>query len=520
MAQTQFYQDRSAGIIVGGTRMDYISEFFISGYGYFVGYAALFMAVLIAVTGFHYLHTRKGADQIHSLPVKRSHFFFVIYTNGLLIWFLPLLLSSIVVLVLGFSVIGSASAIALAVVKGLLSAAFMFLVVYHFALVCMMISGNLLNTFFAMGVLGVGIAAAYFLVYLLFGEYLYSFYAFSFSSDMIMWLSPIVSAIYILMMPEADGYQFGILLSSALFMVFHLYLAWKWYVKRKSELAGAGIENRWMQRLLRSLVTFLAGLAGALFFRLLLFQGDTKITGLTIFGCLLGAVLSYGIANMIFAMSFRAFLQHKAQMVVCCGATLVVFLCIAGGWFGYNSWLPDEEDIQSATFYVDSYHDNSFRYYQDASGMVVRGPSNMILQNGDPTYQPIRKTDAFDSQSGNMHYTDVSSIHLAMESLIQKALPSRYYSADNSFPFLGEIQTDSMVDVNVKITLKSGIDIFRTFVIEGMDYENLWPIVDSPEYRYHFFRQSENQLGTPSISSITDLEGNTYHIESRAYIQA
>jgi ABC-2 type transport system permease protein len=526
VVQSQFYAHISSyDAIMGDNRQSYFIEYFRTVHLAFVGFVAICMAVLSGVSGFHYLHSRRESDMYHSLPVKRSRFFWVIYGNGLVIWLIPLLVSTLLVTVLALSFVGSLSAaLILAAGRGILIALLLFLIVYHFSLVCVMFSGNVLNTFFSLIVFGIGIAACYGLLELLFARYLYSFIAFSFSSDIIVWASPLVSAISLLVIFTSEVAEespmWGLYLGSALLMAANLVLAHRLYVKRESELAGGGIENKWVQRLLRVLTTVVAGFSGGLFFNMILNGYNFDVMGFTIFGCILGAVLSFGVADMIFAMSFRAFFRHKVQMAVCSAGTLAVYLCIAGGWFGYNYWVPDKDNIAGATFYFSNYSDRSYILYMDSNGNLVRNPSDTVVTDGKPLYQPARDAAVSNFNYGNMNFKDAAVIRQAIATLSELALPnSMLYISSYAYSIPPEMENYPF-QIKAKITLDSGIDVYRSYRLREMDYDTLWQIVDSPEYRNHFFRLSEGQLLAPKIIEVTDLAGVTYLLENQADIKA
>ena len=61
-----------------------------------VGVYAILAAVLLAVSSFRYLHSKKETDFYHSLPIRRRTYLYIIMTNDLLvIAFYILLLSAI-----------------------------------------------------------------------------------------------------------------------------------------------------------------------------------------------------------------------------------------------------------------------------------------------------------------------------------------------------------------------------------------------------------------------------------------
>lgn len=69
-----------------------------------------------------------------------------------------------------------------------------FLLVYHFAILCVMLCGNLLNTFSLLALLGTLSGTLYGLIYLCSEQFLRNFSRLSFSFTKIAWLSPLVQA--------------------------------------------------------------------------------------------------------------------------------------------------------------------------------------------------------------------------------------------------------------------------------------------------------------------------------------
>ena len=59
------------------------------------------IAVLCALTGFGYIHSKDKTDFFHSLPVKRGQWFVVNYLSGLIIFLLPYVICSALTIAVG-----------------------------------------------------------------------------------------------------------------------------------------------------------------------------------------------------------------------------------------------------------------------------------------------------------------------------------------------------------------------------------------------------------------------------------
>jgi hypothetical protein len=505
---------------------DRISDFFVENVIYFfqnefhgcAGILALAMGFLCAVSGFRFLHSRKESDLIHSLPVSRKHFFWVIYVDGMLIWAVPYVVSSLLITVISMVFL---KAVPLGVLQGLctgfLSSLLLFCIIYHFCMACMMLSGNMLNALTSIIVFGTGIAFCYGLLDELFTMYVYRFVSFSLHGQWVFWLSPLVSGVFLLVSMSSDSVNmmpfWQLILGSILLMFINLGLAWRWYITRPSELAERGIENKWIQLLIRFMVTFLASIASGAIFHTLLWGTNVNALGFSLFGCFVGALLGFGVSNMIFRMSFRGFLQHKVQMALCTAGVLVLYICIANGWFGYGDWVPSEEHIKSATIAFSNYTDNSYRFYVNDQQELTYGVNQLVMKDGKPSYAPM--SNYFDNylSYGNMNLEDAQVIHQTMMALSQKALSmDRIYVEDRVYETVG---SQSPYQVNVMVTLDNGISMYRSYNLSKMYFDSFWSVINDPSYRYHMYRLSENQLVLPDVMQITDLQGVTYPLESQ-----
>ena len=107
------------------------------------------VSVICAIQGFSYLYSRKKVDLYHSVPVKKSRRFAVIFTNGILICFVPYLVNLLLAMVIAWFSGGMDGHI---FSKALIAAVLhllLYLGIYGFAILAVMLTGNLVITVFA-----------------------------------------------------------------------------------------------------------------------------------------------------------------------------------------------------------------------------------------------------------------------------------------------------------------------------------------------------------------------------------
>ncbi len=126
-------------------------------------------AAIVALFGFRYLYHKQMVDLYHSAPVSRGKLFLAFWLNGLLIWFVPALVNSLIVFVIiaiymkGIFLGSIFAYTLLAMVRLTLC----FLIIYHVCLLGVMLSGNLFNAIissFTLGLLSFVITGTYMLL--------------------------------------------------------------------------------------------------------------------------------------------------------------------------------------------------------------------------------------------------------------------------------------------------------------------------------------------------------------------
>ncbi len=422
-------------------------DFWRTTANYLGGMFVIAGALVAALAGFRFIFHKNQVDTWHSLPIKRGTLFWVCYVNGCLVWLLPMLTGTVLAAALsGGMVLGAAGGSmrylyevvkAAAVTFGVWTV--VFLLVYHLVLVAMMFSGNVLNTMVSMLVMGFGSISLYTLIVLTCEYYLDTWYYFGDRGIMgAVYGSPFFSAVLLMMEwgEEAEGCSIWI---NLLIVAALAACAWALYRRRPSELAEQGIRNGILTAVLRVGTTLGAGVSGWMFFCAL--TGDEILW--SIFGAVLAAVLVHGVLDVVFRMEFRAFFAHRLQMAGTVAAALLLCLAIRGDWLGYDSYLPEKEQIEEI---------------------------------GVQTYALTNRTaweEVFSLNS--MEYRDVDTIY----AFLQKMAEAPVYG--------GERKTDIMV----RLSFKNGRTIYRRYFVGKEDREQLMPLISSGEYMKYAYCLSE-----------------------------
>lgn len=468
-------------------------RFFIREAAATQGIILFFGAMIVGIFGFRYLYSRRMTDLYHSIPVKRSRMFFLTWLTGLLIWLIPMLFFMGITLLLmlvwlaQYGLIGKFGLVILAAVKMIPVFFICFLIVYHFCLVCAMLSGNAFNAVCSSLILGIGASAVYGIILLLSSTCFNTYRSLNLSLEQIAWASPLVSPVIMLVDITGSintsfysGEAYSILAHPAFFrtgcillLLLCLAAAYLLYQKRPSELAEHGIDNRFMQSFLRFLTTFLTAQLGALLFMVITGQ---EAVGWYLFGILLFGTLFYCVTNIILHMNFKSFLAHKLQL----GAVLVfsgVFLLIfTMDLTGYDTRLPAKNRIEKGALSIGEYQDPSCRY--------------LAAEDGSLDYY---------ADAVSWDYRDMESLYPLLEALAS--------SAPNS----------GICTIDVDLTLKGGSTFSRHYYLKEEDLELLRPILESREYLAAYYPASCGLFPMPTIlgisSSLNNIEATTKNQE-------
>ncbi len=442
--------------------IEFLSEYLLAVGGFIAITAGLVMGLL----GFRYVFHKNKVDTYHSLPIKRSMLYGVCYVDGILIWLLPFLLCILLTLFLAGGYVGRLSGMGIMIKicglagRNILVLLTIFLMVYHLVLIAVMMSGNVLNTFVNLLLLGFGVCSVYGIWIIFMRYYLCTFYNRALLGDVMIYSSPFLSACSLIVRAADTGgtgefwaVLFCYFLTSALLGM----CGWILYRKRASELAEQGIRNKAVTAVLRMIPSAAAGMGGWMIF-IMLTDNMGGLTGALwkSFGAVLVSVFVFGVLNVVFHMEFGAFFAHKIQMAQTVVITLLLCFAFSGDWFGYDIYLPPKEEIAHVAVY-DQQFSNRQASYMNASEQALE---RMKFQDEEAIY-------AFLERAANMKAWIVENREDA-----------------------GSINYEK---VDTKVTLKNGGSYYRSYFVPA-DKELLWPLFTSREYLECSYLISEESM--------------------------
>lgn len=286
----------------------------------------------------------------------------------------------------------------------------------------------------------------------------------------------------------ADAYSAGhaakYLVALVILIVVLAVLSWIAYEKRPSEAAGRSMVYRWVAVLVKFMVVIPTGLAvGWIFYPQA--DGGTKLIW-WVFGLILGTVLSHGMIEIIYHMSFQKFFAKKMQLVL---AGVLVFGCAMiyqKDLLHFDSYLPKQQELASVSL------SNGFDmdYYSH------------IERSADGNFYAL--TD-------NYNWYDPSNALTGAEGIGDET----YKALENIVKDSPNVDTEQKRSafISVKYTLKSGRVVCRGYWADVQNLKSLmkglYAEEDLKEKKYEFLDLDEKYL---TRIGMTDASGMGYDI--------
>lgn len=449
----------------------------------FSGGATVFLltvgGVLCAAEGFSWIYSRKKVDMYLSQPITAGRRFLITYLNGILLYFIPYIISVLITLLVISGAGAFSGALFLNVVFTLPSALVYFLAVYNLTLTAMMISGKrgMAGFFILMG----------FLYDILLRAMLESYCTAYFSTytgrvGERQFISPVGRVIVMLDQTTFNwGYEavtagsvmenlirpllpgvFALLAEAVVFGIA-AYLCYKW---RPMEAVSQAVAYSAVKGPVKVLLMLLAGLLGSACF--------CDISGNNGFlvafsGLLLGILFCQAFLEIIYEGDLKAFGRHRKSFAAGAAAAVLTWLFFAFDIGGFDTWVPEQKDVESAAIQI--FFGNNYMFdYVDEKGMI---------------------TWERDKWNEKMKMTDVSGIL----SLARDGMGKDRQEQDD----------DTRLRCDVTYRMKNGKEKYRSFYI---DYEKEKTVLDI------LFANEEYKEGTNQVLSE---EMDQIFQKSRAY---
>ena len=300
-------------------------------------------AVVLAASGFAYLHSKKKTDFYHSLPIRREMLYAVTCLNGFLYMAVAYLgfLTIAAVMIRVKGVPFDWGSLYLASVEHLC----FFALVYMTAILSMLLTGNLV-----VGLLGTGVLFSWGPVICMTISAYFSEYFTTFSGDDSFMLalsertSPVAWYVKACMSSQPGRMALWAMLAAAVLFLLGMLL----YRRRPSEAAGHAMAFPITEPIIRFLIAVPSSLLLGAMFHSMMYED-----GWTVFGLVCGLLLVSCIIEIIYHFDFKSLFAHKRQLLVSAVFVGVVFAIFRFDLFGYDRYLPATEKLASGGIYCD-----------------------------------------------------------------------------------------------------------------------------------------------------------------------
>lgn len=389
--------------------------------GVFISFVfGLFFAML----AFSHLTQSRATNGFHALPVRRETIFLTAYLTGLFCQ-----VSSILVTFLLGAAISAPlhlsfwSVTAAAMGSAMLEAVFF----YSFAVLCMMMTGQILAApvFYFVG--NILVPGMEYLLRNFAGNFLYGY---SGHTDVTLdFLSPPLYMyprvdIASIETCESDSYyvtayalehrSFMILAAYALAGLVIALIALLLYRTRKSEMTGSTVAFPWATPIFKYGVAFCTAVSLGQFLYYFLFgqyrsSGNDSLPG-TILCMAAAGLVGYFVAEMLIKKSFRVFRAGAKGAAIVAGALVLLGVAMSFDLTGYEKHVPDESEIESA-FYTFSGMTNVTTDDADTIRRLTAA-HRAIVKNRN---EQARIADASDADTlSQSDYDDIEPFHLRL----------------------------------------------------------------------------------------------------------
>lgn len=311
------------------------------------------LAGLIGIQGFAYLHDKRQVDFYHSQPVSRKRRFFVLWSNGIIIFITTYLVN----LLLGMLVAAGYRVLQIQMItEGLqvfLLNFLLFLGVYHLAILAVLLTGNTLVSLLAAGILLGYEVAARAMTVVMASSFFLTYGNGEEEKIFRTWFSPIVDFYQYSALSNRNSYYTGnggftvtygeTALRLILLAFFFWYLSFFCYKKRDMESHGRSISFSQIKEGVKFLLLLLWGSIGI--YGIYHIAGES--IGLGILGGIFFVALGHGILQVIYEVDFRAIKKRWKTSLLALAAVILVFLGFRYDMMKYDHKIPKKEKVES-----------------------------------------------------------------------------------------------------------------------------------------------------------------------------
>ena len=320
----------------------------------FFGIIFIVLSLVMAMSGFSYLYSKKKVDLYHSLPVKREVLYFIKLINGILIVVIPFIICEIVASLLAIANTGKIS-ILIAAIWAIAEWTLLFILSYFLTVFSIMLTGNML-----IGILACGFFSFYFpLISLVLKGYQSTFFDTYYTSGFIIEnVLPNMSS-FMLMFNIFELKWLTriiiVILASIVFLFINLFL----YKKRASEAAGKSVSFNVIKLPIKSMMVIFM----SILMYLLGYEVMNDSIGWGLFGLIVSGVITHCVMEIIYNQDFKKIFAKKIELLVLIIISIFIAAAFQFDIFGYDSYIPSASQIKSTAVISNLLESNSEQYY-------------------------------------------------------------------------------------------------------------------------------------------------------------
>lgn len=320
----------------------------------FFGIIFIVLSLVMAMSGFSYLYSKKKVDLYHSLPVKREVLYFIKLINGILIVVIPFIICGIVASLLAIANTGKISVL-IAAILAIAEWTLLFILSYFLTVFSIMLTGNML-----IGILACGFFSFYFpLISLVLKGYQSTFFDTYYTSGFIIEnVLPNMSS-FMLMFNIFELKWLTriiiVILASIVFLFINLFL----YKKRASEAAGKSVSFNVIKLPIKSMMVIFM----SILMYLLGYEVMNDSIGWGLFGLIVSGAITHCVMEIIYNQDFKKIFAKKIELLVLIIISIFIAAAFQFDIFGYDSYIPSASQIKSTAVISDLLESNSEQYY-------------------------------------------------------------------------------------------------------------------------------------------------------------
>lgn len=320
----------------------------------FFGIIFIVLSLVMAMSGFSYLYSKKKVDLYHSLPVKREVLYFIKLINGILIVVIPFIICEIVASLLVIANTGKISVL-IAAIWAIAEWTLLFILSYFLTLFSIMLTGNML-----IGILACGFFSFYFpLISLVLKGYQSSFFDTYYTSGFIIEnVLPNMSS-FMLMFNIFELKWLTriiiVILASIAFLFINLFL----YKKRASEAAGKSVSFNVIKLPIKAMMVIFI----SILMYLLGYEVMNDSIGWGLFGLIVSGAITHCVMEIIYNQDFKKIFAKKIELLVLIIISIFIAAAFQFDIFGYDSYIPSASQIKSTAVISNLLESNSEQYY-------------------------------------------------------------------------------------------------------------------------------------------------------------